>query len=256
MITIFRKIRQNLVSENKFSKYLLYAIGEIILVVIGILIALGINNNNNFNEQRKVEQEYLTSLQSEFETNLNKINTAIQVNEQRIKTLEKMLTLFNKNVRDTIKPETISQLLGPIFGSDIQYTPTTGVLSDIISSGKLNIILNKNLREDLASFESTINHLSTQVNDADFTQRNLTSLFFKNGSARTIVTDLNMIDLQFESISSKTDNKDIFNSIEFENYLVDYYLLAKATNGPRLFGGIKLQIENILKEIKQELENK
>ncbi len=256
MITLFRRFRQRLLTENKFSKYLIYAIGEIILVVIGILIALGINNNNNFNAQRKVEQEYLSSLQSEFETNLSKINTAIQVNEQRIKTLEKVLTLFNKNVLDTIKPQTISQLLGPILGSDIQYTPTTGVLSDVISSGKLNIILNKNLREDLASFESTINHLSTQVNDADFTQRNLTSLFFKNGSARTIVTDLNMIDLQFQSISTKTDNKDIFNSIEFENYLVDYYLLAKATNGPRLFSGIKSQIETILNEIENELENK
>ena len=44
MIKVFGKIRQSLLKENKFSKYLLYAIGEIILVVIGILIALGINN--------------------------------------------------------------------------------------------------------------------------------------------------------------------------------------------------------------------
>mgnify|MGYP001591841413 CR=1 FL=1 len=50
MIKFFRRIRQGLLSENKFSKYLLYAIGEIILVVIGILIALQINN---WNEKRK-----------------------------------------------------------------------------------------------------------------------------------------------------------------------------------------------------------
>jgi tetratricopeptide (TPR) repeat protein len=50
MIKFFRKIRQNLLTENKFSKYMLYAIGEIILVVIGILIALQINN---WNEYRK-----------------------------------------------------------------------------------------------------------------------------------------------------------------------------------------------------------
>ena len=256
MITLFRRFRQRLLTENKFSKYLIYAIGEIILVVIGILIALGINNNNNFNEQRKLEQEYLTSLQSEFKTNLDKINTSIKVNEQRVQTLEKVLTLFNKNALDTIRPQAISQLLGPIFGNDIQYVPATGVLNDIISSGKLNLILNKNLRQDLASFESTINVLSTQLNDADFTQRKLTSLFFKNGSAKTIVTDLKIIDKEFQSISSNTNNKDIFNSIEFENYLVDYYLLAKATNGPLLFSGIKSQIENILKEVENELENK
>lgn len=52
MIKIFRKIRQKLLSENKFSKYLIYAIGEIILVVIGILIALQINN---WNEKQKNE---------------------------------------------------------------------------------------------------------------------------------------------------------------------------------------------------------
>jgi hypothetical protein len=43
MIKVFRKIRQKMLTENKFGKYLLYAIGEIILVVIGILIALQIN---------------------------------------------------------------------------------------------------------------------------------------------------------------------------------------------------------------------
>jgi len=44
MIKFFRKIRQSLLAENKYSKYLLYALGEIILVVIGILIALQITN--------------------------------------------------------------------------------------------------------------------------------------------------------------------------------------------------------------------
>lgn len=46
MIKFFRKIRQKMLTENKFSKYLIYAIGEIILVIIGILIALQINNAN------------------------------------------------------------------------------------------------------------------------------------------------------------------------------------------------------------------
>jgi hypothetical protein len=50
MIKFFRKIRQNLLSENKLSKYLLYAIGEIMLVMIGILLALSINN---WNENKK-----------------------------------------------------------------------------------------------------------------------------------------------------------------------------------------------------------
>ena len=66
MIKFFRKIRQNFLTENKFSKYLLYAVGEILLVVIGILIALNINNNN---ELKKNEQSVASSLQ-EIQSNL------------------------------------------------------------------------------------------------------------------------------------------------------------------------------------------
>ena len=56
MNNFFRRIRQSLLAENKFSKYLLYAVGEILLVVIGILIALQINNWNEFNKERENEK--------------------------------------------------------------------------------------------------------------------------------------------------------------------------------------------------------
>ena len=56
MIKFFRKIRQNLLAENRFSKYLIYATGEIILVVIGILIALSINNWNELKNDLKIER--------------------------------------------------------------------------------------------------------------------------------------------------------------------------------------------------------
>ena len=55
MIKFFRKIRKNMIKENKVSKYMLYAIGEIILVVIGILIALQINNWNNVQKNKQAE---------------------------------------------------------------------------------------------------------------------------------------------------------------------------------------------------------
>lgn len=62
MIKFFRKIRQKMLAENKFSKYLLYAIGEIILVVIGILIALSINNWHRERLNIKLEKRYLEDL--------------------------------------------------------------------------------------------------------------------------------------------------------------------------------------------------
>ena len=70
MIKFFRHIRQQLLSENKFSKYLLYAIGEIILVVIGILIALQLNNLNENKKNDIFEKEILNQVQENLKGNL------------------------------------------------------------------------------------------------------------------------------------------------------------------------------------------
>lgn len=68
MIKFFRKIRLRLLAENRFSKYLLYAIGEIILVVIGILIALQINNRNEDRKNRIREVSYLENLKEDIKS--------------------------------------------------------------------------------------------------------------------------------------------------------------------------------------------
>ena len=67
MFKIFRKIRQNLLRENKVYRYLLYAIGEIILVVIGILIALQINNSNEARKNSNREISYLENLKRGYQ---------------------------------------------------------------------------------------------------------------------------------------------------------------------------------------------
>ena len=78
MINFFRKIRQKLLTENKFSKYLLYAIGEIFLVVIGILIALNINNWNENQKQLKLEKEILGEVKIGLESDYKNISTVIK----------------------------------------------------------------------------------------------------------------------------------------------------------------------------------
>lgn len=77
MIKFFRKIRQKLLIENKFRKYLVYAIGEIILVVIGILIAININNWNESRKASKVEQQLYIKL-------LNDINHQFRYSRHQI----------------------------------------------------------------------------------------------------------------------------------------------------------------------------
>lgn len=62
MLKFFRKIRQRLMTENKFSKYLLYAIGEILLVMIRILLALQVSNWNDASKQENKEKKYCNNL--------------------------------------------------------------------------------------------------------------------------------------------------------------------------------------------------
>jgi hypothetical protein len=84
MIKFFRKIRQNLLTENKFSKYLLYAIGEIILVVIGILIALNLNTKKELKTNNDQVEKILNTVYKDLEEDLVKtINFQIEYNERR-----------------------------------------------------------------------------------------------------------------------------------------------------------------------------
>ena len=85
MIKFFRKIRQKLLSENKFSKYLIYAIGEILLVVFGILIALQIGDINE--ERKKREQGIILkqALKTELKSDLELIQTDLKYLEAEIK---------------------------------------------------------------------------------------------------------------------------------------------------------------------------
>ena len=85
MIKFFRKIRQKLLSENKFSKYLIYAIGEIVLVVIGILIALNINNRNEFNKSYKETINNLNQVKYELEQDIAFFKSEIPVSERILK---------------------------------------------------------------------------------------------------------------------------------------------------------------------------
>lgn len=73
MIKFFRKIRQKLLEQNRVSKYLLYAFGEIILVVIGILIALQINNNNEAKKDRAFELKMLKEISKSLDRDINYI---------------------------------------------------------------------------------------------------------------------------------------------------------------------------------------
>ena len=154
MIKFFRKIRQKLLSENKFSKYLLYAIGEIILVVIGILLALQINNWNQQRIEDKKEIELLIDLKDEFAFNLGALEESISIND-KVNQSCKQLTQIIRADSLAQKSDLVDELLIAI-GNFYSFDARIGVSSEIVNSDKLSILKNEDLRRQLSNWLTII----------------------------------------------------------------------------------------------------
>jgi len=116
MIKFFRKIRQQLLTENKFSKYLLYAIGEIVLVVIGILIALYINNLNTEKQDSITLNGYLNNISQNIKVD--------EVNLDRIAIFRDSSIIGSKYFMNIIEQEnTIKEQYSIYFSEYFKYNP-------------------------------------------------------------------------------------------------------------------------------------
>ena len=154
MIKFFRKIRYNLMSENKTGKYFKYAIGEIVLVVIGILIALSINNWNEARKDNQTEKNLLVGLQNEFKINLEKIDGAIELSKKNIDACFIITAMIRDN---TLKnhPIKLDSLLGQL-GLIASFDARQAVTDEIINSGKLDILKNDALRVLIARWPAEL----------------------------------------------------------------------------------------------------
>jgi len=142
MIKFFRNIRQKLLVENRFNKYVLYAIGEIILVVIGILIALQINNWNNKNQQEKLEIKYLNEIKSNLKSDIADINFNLAFNKSKLQSNKIILNYLDGKIN---YPDSLEFHLSNIFFT----TRTLANMSayENLKSRGLEIISNDSLRK-------------------------------------------------------------------------------------------------------------
>ena len=155
MIKFFRKIRQNLLNQGKTTKYFKYAIGEIVLVVIGILIALWINNLNTENNQNKERLTLITNLKQE-----------LNENKKQIDFRHKRLTNINKKLIKVLNFSSNSKITLPIDSLKLYVTNalTFGTvnlsnsrLSSAKSSGRFNL-LSENITASFADYETSIDN--------------------------------------------------------------------------------------------------
>ena len=150
MIKFFRKIRQRLLSENKFSKYMIYAIGEIILVVIGILIALQINNWNEQRKDRAKEHILLNQLREDYQANLTQLEEKMATREKMIISAVELLEAFDYPERAN-RDSVIKKIA--VIGNDPTFDP---IKNDLNSSENLRLIRNVKLSRLLSNWSSDV----------------------------------------------------------------------------------------------------
>jgi len=161
MIKFFRKIRQKLLSENKFSKYLIYAIGEIVLVVLGILIALQINNWNQEKQDRILESKYLENLVEEADVNILSLNQQTEFGKRKLEAINFIIKNLDKKPKD-INLDSLNLALGKtLFLSQFVVLNTT--FYELKSSGKLSLIRSDLLRKELIEYYQGIEVVYTVI---------------------------------------------------------------------------------------------
>jgi hypothetical protein len=217
MIKFFRRIRQKLLSENKFSKYLIYAVGEIILVVIGILIALQVNN---WNEDRKLNlesQEIYNALNSEFGKNRIVLKERIDFLEDANKYVDHILSYINKK-EGFFKTINIDSILVRSLNYG-NYNPANSTIQEIISSGKLNLIEDDNLKQNLFNWMQILQDTNEDFKNQDLQhQEQLAVYLTKNASFKNMAKHSGKVPFKMEDSDLFNKNFErIFADLEFEN---------------------------------------
>jgi hypothetical protein len=153
MIKFFRKIRQNLLIENKPIKYLRYAIGEIILVVIGILIALQINDWNQNRLNKKLEKQYLASIIIDLKDETKNFNSQVFDKFQpkiAALLLAKKYYYGNYTIIDTVKfIKTVGY--GGVFSNGSNFG-NTATYQELISSSNFKLLENETIKKDIINY--------------------------------------------------------------------------------------------------------
>lgn len=213
MIKFFRQIRQNLLSEGRTGKYLKYAIGEIILVVIGILIALKINHWNNDLENKKIERNIVENLNLEFKQNKSALQASINYHRSIINSTKKMMGLIGGSKEDLNKFNLDSLIA--ISLDYREFVPSQVSYTDLISSGRLNLISSE-LRLLLFEWSISMDAKKEAYNTVDEVSQTLVLPYLTKNVSLKNIDSYSIVDWE-EKSKLPVDYYKMFQDIEFEN---------------------------------------
>jgi hypothetical protein len=206
MIKFFRHFRQAMIKENRASRYLLYAAGEIVLVVIGILIALQINTWNGEKQDHKQGILFLTDLQTDIEGDVATLKGFIQANDERVNAVSSIFRILDTQPELNDTEIALFFSYNDILSRESYFIPEKRTITQIGSTGGGNLISNKGLRDGIFRYYATNERIEQNseksiqlyqhnlVTDRIVQAVHLTAEGFQGSTGRTL--DLPALDLE------------------------------------------------------------
>ncbi|MFT4683631.1 MAG: hypothetical protein ACI863_000223 [Flavobacteriales bacterium] len=216
MIKFFRKIRYDFMEKNKTGKYFKYAIGEIVLVVIGILIALSINNWNENRKDEKRIDAFIQKLKTQTENNITKIVNNIQYFDSNYQTSIRLISIIGTDATTNIEAKIDS--LVDVNSDDYHLNLDLNVVIEDRENGDIALLKSDILRQELYNL-STEN--AALIERERIINEDLNILFvpylnknfnYRNGTFLKNIGKSNLY---------KGDNSKMLNAQEFENYIIN-----------------------------------
>jgi|SRR6056297_294790 len=171
MITLFRRIRQKLIDSGSVSKYLLYAIGEILLVVVGILIALQVNNWNEMRQMNSEEIRILNILKTDLERAVAQGAEYLRLDSISVNPLKTFMVETDWESRLNRVGNADSLITLSVFSVENE-APVIQVREDLENSGSGNIISSQAIRNKLVELDNKLELLKFQIADKMTVQQN------------------------------------------------------------------------------------
>jgi len=244
MISFFRNIRKTLLNSGNIGKYLKYALGEIFLVMLGILLALQVNN---WNETRKLKQKeaiYLQGLKEDFLISQKALDRVIRKTDRVAETVSYLVNIIRVNQSEMGKVN-LDSLIDSSAGYTI-FMGSEGVINDILGSGQLSLINNQYLRKEIASWEANLK----MIRGIEKLSEGTVGAYI--GSMRKYMDFTNYEYDKPAFIASKKE--EFLNDIEFRNYLSD--IIGLSDNLNELYREKKQHIDTLIQVIDSELKSK
>ena len=246
---LFRTIRKNLIASSKFKSYMVYALGEIVLIVIGISIAWKINDLNDIRKNDLVEQKIYNNLNEELNTNLRMLNGFIDEYPQTITYLENTLNYVGQNPKELTQgaKDTIVNIL------DKEVNLLDGVINSIVNTNKFEFIESSELKDLIIIYPNKIQGFNEQDEKIKTIVANrLKPVLEKYISLIDTLPNDSLKYGRIKEFGNKSDYAGLLASKEYQSSIIDRLLQAQVqlNNAKILRGKTKL----LISKLKQELD--